>query len=111
MLGNEEYTVHSEDKPKIYTMLELVEQLTKLLETTQIAEFLATLQNMEQQLVAINQRLGRIENEQTNQTKQIADIDTEIEEVNESINETNNELDYIRRSLGVIDGGLADIIG
>lgn len=111
MLGNQQYTVHTEDNPKIYTMLELVEQLTKLLENTQITEFIATLQSMEEQLIAINQRLDRIENEQINQSKQISDIDTEIEEVNESINETNNELDYIRRSLGVIDGGLADIIG
>ena len=54
MLGNEIYTVHDEDSKNIYTMLELVEQLTKLLETTQIAEFLETLQSMEQQLLSIS---------------------------------------------------------
>ena len=111
MLGNEIYTVHDEDSKKIYTMLELVEQLTKLLENTQIAEFLETLQSMEQQLQTISQRLTRIESEQANQSKQISDIEIGMDNINTSIDETNEELNYIRRSLGVIDGGLDAVLG
>ena len=111
MLGNEIYTVHDADSKKIYTMLELVEQLTKLLENTQIAEFLETLQSMEQQLQTISQRLTRIESEQANQSKQISDIEIGMDNINTSIDETNEELNYIRRSLGVIDGGLDAVLG
>lgn len=111
MLRNNVYTVNDNDNKKIYTMLELVEKLTKLLETQHIEEFLQMLSAIEAQINVINENINKLQNAQTNLVKQINDINDNINDVNNSINENNQAINYVIKSLGVIDGGLADIIG
>lgn len=111
MLRNNVYTVNDNDNEKIYTMLELVEKLTKLLETQHIEQFLETLAAIEAQINVINENINKLQNAQTNLVKQINDINDNINDVNNSINENNQAINYVIKSLGVIDGGLADIIG
>lgn len=111
MLRNNVYTVNDNENKKIYTMLELVEKLTKLLETQHIEQFLETLAAIEAQINVINENINKLQNAQANLAKQINDINDNINDVNNSINENNQEINYVIKSLGVIDGGLTDIIG
>lgn len=111
MLRNNVYTVNDNDNAKIYTMLELVEKLTKLLEKQHIEEFLQTLAAIKTQINTINENINKLQNSQTNLVGQIDDINKNINDVNNNINETNQQIDYVVKSLGVIDGGLTDIIG
>lgn len=111
MLRNNVYTVNDNDSKKIYTMLELVEKLTKLLETQHIEQFLETLAAIEAQINSINENINKLQNAQANLANQINDINDNINDVNNSINENNQAINYVIKSLGVIDGGLTDIIG
>lgn len=111
MLRNNVYTVNDNENKKIYTMLELVEKLTKLLETQHIEEFLQTLSAIEAQINVINENINKLQNAQANLAKQINDINDNINDVNNNINENNQAINYVIKSLGVIDGGLTDIIG
>lgn len=111
MLRNNVYTVNDNENKKIYTMLELVEKLTKLLETQHIEQFLETLAAIEVQINVINENINKLQNAQANLAGQIDDINKNINDVNNNINETNQAIDYVIKSLGVIDGGLTDIIG
>ena len=111
MLRNNVYTVNDNDNAKIYTMLELVEKLTKLLETQHIEEFLQTLSAIQAQINTINENIERLQNAQANQSEQIKAVNENLQDVNNNINITNQELEHVVKSLGVIDGGLTDIIG
>ena len=111
MLRNNVYTVNDNDNAKIYTMLELVEKLTKLLETQHIDEFLQTLSAIQAQINTINANIERLQNAQANQSEQINAVNENLQDVNNNINITNQELEHVVKSLGVIDGGLTDIIG
>lgn len=111
MLGDNIYTVNTNDNEKIYTMLELVEKLTKLLETQHIEQFLETLAKIESQINIINQNIVKLQNTQDNLAKQMNNINEDIQDVNNNINENNKAIEYVIESLGVIDDGLQDIIG
>ena len=111
MLRSNIYTVNDNDNAKIYTMLELVEKLTKLLETQHIDEFLQTLSAIQAQINTINANIERLQNAQANQSEQINAVNENLQDVNNNINITNQELEHVVKSLGVIDGGLTDIIG
>ena len=111
MLRNNIYTVNDNDNAKIYTMLELVEKLTKLLETQHIEEFLQTLAAIQAQINTINANIEKLQNAQANQSEQINAVNESLQDVNNNINITNQELEHVVKSLGVIDGGLTDIIG
>ena len=111
MLRNNIYTVNDNEEKKIYTMLELVEKLTKLLETQHIEEFLQTLAAIQAQINTINENIERLQNAQANQSEQINAVNQNLQDVNNNINITNQELEHVIKSLGVIDGGLTDIIG
>ena len=111
MLRNNIYTVNDNEERKIYTMLELVEKLTKLLETQHIDEFLQTLSAIQAQINTINANIERLQNAQANQSEQINTVNENLQDVNNNINITNQELEHVVKSLGVIDGGLTDIIG
>ena len=111
MLRSNIYTVNDNEEKKLYTMLELVEKLTKLLETQHIEEFLNTLSAIQAQINTINANIERLQNAQANQSEQINAVNENLQDVNNNINITNQELEHVVKSLGVIDGGLTDIIG
>lgn len=111
MLRSNIYTVNDNEERKIYTMLELVEKLTKLLETQHIDEFLQTLAAIQAQISTINANIERLQNAQANQSEQINAVNENLQDVNNNINITNQELEHVVKSMGVIDGGLTDIIG